>query len=77
MGQERNFEFAGDRLTPRTPPTMIDGVEQTAIAILAAREFLNNSVYPPINFGSSLALDFVHAGPICVPPGGDSRTALS
>jgi len=33
MGQERYFEFAGDWLTLRTPPTMIDGVEQTAIAI--------------------------------------------
>jgi len=33
VGQERYFEFAGDQLTLRTPPTMIDGVEQTAIAI--------------------------------------------
>jgi hypothetical protein len=33
VGQERYFEFAGDRLTLRTPPTMVGGVEQTAIAI--------------------------------------------
>ena len=32
-GQERYFEFAGDRLTLRTPPAMVGGVEQTAIAI--------------------------------------------
>ena len=32
-GQERDFEFAGDRLTLRTPPTMVGGVEQIAIAI--------------------------------------------
>ena len=33
VGQERYFEFAGDRLTLRTPPAMVGGVEQTAIAI--------------------------------------------
>src|SRR5215470_18495148 len=33
QGQERYFEFAGDRLTLRTPPTTVGGVEQTAIAI--------------------------------------------
>ena len=33
VGQERYFEFAADRLTLWTPPTMIGGVEQTAIAI--------------------------------------------
>jgi hypothetical protein len=29
--QERYFEFAGDRLTLRTPPTTVGGVERTAI----------------------------------------------
>lgn len=31
--QDRYFEFAGDRLTLRTPPAVIGGVERTAIAI--------------------------------------------
>src|SRR5215471_16053162 len=33
QSQERYFEFAGDRLTLRTPPTMVGGVEQIAVAI--------------------------------------------
>src|SRR5215471_4387954 len=32
-GQERYFEFAGDQLTLRTPPAIVGGVQQTAIAV--------------------------------------------